>query len=462
MMFGDLRPYPEYAERRSPWIPAFPTTWRVVPGTGVLREVKAKNSGLREKTVLSLSYGRVIVKSEDTLHGLVPASFEGHQILEPGDIVIRPTDLQNDQTSLRVGAVQNHGIITSAYIGLRPQHIDNWFAFLYLKALDHMKVFYGMGSGLRQNLDFSDFKRLPVPIPTVEEQKAIVTYLAHAHQRIDQAIATKRSLIALSREQTRAIVRQAVERGIDHRVPTQDSGIPWIGEYPAHWELRRIANVFDNLDHRRVPLSSEVRGQMSLRKYDYYGASGVIDQVDDFIFDEATILVAEDGANLVLRNLPLAIKATGKYWVNNHAHIMRPRFGNVDYYVAALEAIDYRPWITGAAQPKLTQDRLKSVAIAVPPAQEQDSIVRWIGERTSGSLEFLAQAEREIKLLHEFKTRLTADVVTGQLDVRTVARALPTVALEEAFAVTVDGVGEDDEDVIVDNEQGANERVADE
>ena len=452
-MFDDLKPYPEYTEPRSPWIPAFPRAWSVAPGAGVLHEVRAKNDGLRETTVLSLSYGRVIVKSNDKLHGLVPASFEGYQILEPGDIVIRPTDLQNDQTSLRVGAVQNHGIITSAYIGLRPQLIDNWFAFLYLKALDHMKVFYGMGSGLRQNLDFSDFKRLPVPIPTVEEQKAIVTYLAHAHQRINQAIATKRRLITLLHEQRRAIAGHAATRGVDDGAATRDSGVPWIGQIPAHWELRRVASVFDNLDYRRVPLSSEVRGRMTSREYDYYGASGVIDQVDDFLFDEPTILLAEDGANLVLRNLPLAIKASGKYWVNNHAHILRPRVGSIDYYLAALEAIDFRPWITGAAQPKLTQDRLKAVPIAVPPAQEQVSISRWIHERTSAVTELANRYASEVLLLEEFKVRLTADVVTGQIDVANAAGKLPPIDPGEAFAA-IGTAYEDDEETVADDERG--------
>jgi type I restriction enzyme S subunit len=93
----------------------------------------------------------------------------------------------------------------------------------------------------------------------------------------------------------------------------------------------------------------------------------VIDKVDDYIYNDELLLIAEDGANLVLRNLPLAIIATGKFWVNNHAHILKPRHGNLVYLAHLMETLDYLPWISGAAQPKLTKDRLLSIVIAVAP-----------------------------------------------------------------------------------------------
>src|SRR5665647_2015425 len=116
-MFRELRPYASDRDPGTAPIAKRPAHWRVVPGLGVLRLVSEKNTGLLENTVLSLSRGRVVVKPSEKLHGLVPASFEGYQRLRPGNIVIRPTDLQNDQTSVRVGLVRDRGIITSAYLG---------------------------------------------------------------------------------------------------------------------------------------------------------------------------------------------------------------------------------------------------------------------------------------------------------------------------------------------------------
>jgi type I restriction enzyme S subunit len=136
-------------------------------------------------------------------------------------------------------------------------------------------------------------------------------------------------------------------------------------------------------------------------------------------------LIAEDGANLVSRNLPLAVRANGRYWVNNHAHILRPRRGDIEFLSAYLEMIDFRPWITGAAQPKLTQDRLKSIAIAIPGAEEQQATIAAIADRVSRGSRTVASATGEIGLLREFRIRLTSDVVSGQLDVRERASALP-------------------------------------
>lgn len=174
---------------------------------------------------------------------------------------------------------------------------------------------------------------------------------------------------------------------------------------------------------------------MTSRIYDYYGASGVIDKVDDYLFDDELLLIAEDGANLVLRNLPLAIIARGKFWVNNHAHILKPKRGNVAYLANVLETINYQPWISGAAQPKLTQDRLLAISIAVAPPEEQDAIVEHTTVATQPLVTAITRLEREIELLREYRTRLVADVVTGKLDVREAAKNLP----EELAAAESDG-----------------------
>lgn len=244
-MFSGLKPYDRYGAKPGRWIPAMPIHWRIVPGASVLRAVTAKNAKMVESTVLSLSYGRVIVKPAEKLRGLVPESFETYQVLEPGDIVIRPTDLQNDKTSLRVGHVRDHGIITSAYLGFRVKGIDDAFAFSYLAALDHMKIFYGMGSGLRQNLDLKDFKRLPLPIPPAEEQAAIVKYLWHAYKRIDRAIASKQKLTSLLLEQRQAIAHTAVTQGLSSATPLEETGDRWFPTLPKGSTVTMLGRVID-------------------------------------------------------------------------------------------------------------------------------------------------------------------------------------------------------------------------
>ena len=193
-----------------------PEHWDILPGRALYRQKKIPNTGMQESQVLSLSYGRIRIRREDQLHGLVPASFETYQVVEPDDIVCRPTDLQNDWTSLRFGLSTHRGIITSAYICLRTiPEVTPRYGHLLLHAYDLQKVFYGLGSGLRQNLDWTDFKRLPCVVPPPEEQAAIVRYLEHTDELINRYISAKERLIALLEEQRQAVIQQAVTRGPD-------------------------------------------------------------------------------------------------------------------------------------------------------------------------------------------------------------------------------------------------------
>jgi len=266
---------------------------------------------------------------------------------------------------------------------------------------------------------------VPLPLPPLDEQAAIVQYLDYKYRRIQRYIGAKQKLIKLLEEQKRAITHDAVTRGIDGDVLLKPSGVEWIGDVPEHWRISRVKAEFQSLNRHRIPLSSTERGEMSLRTYDYYGASGIIDKVDNFLFEGELLLIAEDGANLVLRNLPLAIIARGRYWVNNHAHILKVRRGNIEYLAAMMETLNYQPWISGAAQPKLTQDRIMSIAITVPPPEEQARIAAFLQVATQPLEAAIDHARREITLLHEYRSRLIADLVTGKLDVREAAVSIP-------------------------------------
>ena len=177
-----------------------------------------------------------------------------------------------------------------------------------------------------------------------------------------------------------------------------------------------------SLDGRRIPLSTEER---SYRKgeFPYYGASGIIDSVDAYIFDEDLILVSEDGANLLNRSSPIAFVATGKYWVNNHAHILKPCDNNTEYWAQRIEAVELTPFVTGSAQPKFTADALMNLRIAVPPSvSERRDIQIYIFEEATRLNALLAEAQRGIELLQERRTALISAAVTGKIDVRELTR----------------------------------------
>ena len=176
-------------------------------------------------------------------------------------------------------------------------------------------------------------------MPPFSEQQAIVAFLDYETGKIDKLIEKQEELIALLEEKRQVVISHAVTKGIpapEAGRPMKDSGVEWLGDIPEHWEVSRIKFNFINQDWQRIPLSASDRGNKQ-GEYPYYGASGIIDYVDDFIFSEANVLVGEDGANLITRSTPLAFVARGEYWVNNHAHILKTKDDLYDYWAELLK-----------------------------------------------------------------------------------------------------------------------------
>ena len=261
---------------------------------------------------------------------------------------------------------------------------------------------------------------MQIPLPPEREQRTIAAFLDRETARIDALVAAKRRLIALLQEKRAALIARAVTRGLDPYAPTKDSGVAWLGRVPAHWDVMRVKHCFEFLNNRRIPLSSEERGGME-RNYDYYGASGVIDKVEAYLFDESTLLVAEDGANLLSRSTPLAFVATGRYWVNNHAHILRPVTRSLEYWEGVLTTFDFTPLVSGSAQPKLTKEALGDMPVPAPPPTEQASIAEAI-KRWSEQIDCSVDAVNDgVKRLTEYRSTLITSAVTGRIDARAAA-----------------------------------------
>ena len=261
------------------------------------------------------------------------------------------------------------------------------------------------------------FNEFQFPLPPIKDQNAIIKYLDTKTTEINQNIADKEKLIALFEEEKKALINQAVTKGLNPKAKLKPSGIDWLGDIPEHWEVKRVKHVLQSLNTKRVPLSSEERGIMTERVYDYYGASGIIDKVENYIFDEPLILVGEDGANLLSRSTRLAFIAEGKYWVNNHAHILKPIIGEIKFYCELLENYDFSIWVTGSAQPKLTSENLMNIKFIVPPIKEQSGIVNHIDKISETIDNKISITNQEIELLKEYSAALIFEAVTGKIDI---------------------------------------------
>lgn len=158
----------------------------------------------------------------------------------------------------------------------------------------------------------------------------------------------------------------------------QEEGVDSLPDIPDTWKYCYFDDVLINRDSERIPVSVADRKKLS-KKYDYYGASGVIDKVDNFLFDENLLLIGEDGANLLSRSTPIAFIAKGKYWVNNHAHVLQAtEHVLLEFVEIYINAISLVPYVTGSAQPKLSQRMMSKIPVPVPPIEEQQRIVETV------------------------------------------------------------------------------------
>lgn len=205
----------------------------------------------------------------------------------------------------------------------------------------------------------------------------------------------------------------------------KDSGIPCIGEVAEEFRVLRLKNVAEILDQFRKPITADQRNQDADVLYDYYGASGVIDKIDGYTIDDHVMLIGEDGANLRMRNLPLMYEVNGKAWINNHAHILKPKENILfQYLFLTLEGLDINPYITGSAQPKLNQENLKNIWLPVPPINVQQAIVDSLDREYEKVDMLIANVQAQIEKLKVYKQSVITEIVTKGLD--------PSVAMKDS------------------------------
>ena len=216
------------------------------------------------------------------------------------------------------------------------------------------------------NISFEDYMSVTLHLPSFIEQKHIATFL----KKLDERIAYQERLITSLKKYKRGVVSAI----LSHQIIFSDAdGKP----YPE-WTSCALQDAVDFLDGQRKPLESADRARRQ-GAYPYYGASGIIDYIDDYIFDDPLLLLGEDGANIINRSSPLCFIATGKYWVNNHAHVMRPKNGhNIKFLCELLESLDYTRYNTGTAQPKLNQEKCRGIELVLPIYEEQCRIAAFL------------------------------------------------------------------------------------
>jgi restriction endonuclease S subunit len=309
-----------------------------------------------------------------------------HMRFKPGQVLYG-----SRRTYLRKVAVADFdGICANTTFVLEPENpeelLPEFLPFLMqTDAFNDFSVKNSKGS-VNPYINFSDLAQFEFALPPLTEQNRFAEMLTAQNCVIE---AKQEALLALEKclKSTRA---QILSEGLLGKID-ETTGLP------VGWSREPLGNLVEFLDHKRVPIKeadrSNRRGQ-----YPYYGASGAIDSIDDYLFDEDLILVGEDGANVLDRSSPLAFKVSGKIWVNNHAHVLRVLApNNIDYLVDYLESITYKPYVTGTAQPKLNKAALSGVPIPVPTGEEQLQIAAVYAQFLEGK----NTLARELKSLRD-------------------------------------------------------------
>jgi len=298
----------------------------------------------------------------------------------------------------------------------RPCHVSGSFLFWALSDKAIASQFYREATGVtRWAISSRNIKNVAIAYPDLEEQKAIADYLDQACQNIDKIINLKQQQLEKLTAYRKSVIHEAVTKGLDKTVKMKDSGVEWLGDIPEHWDISQLKYVIEFHDNKRIPISSEERGGMQEKVYDYYGASGVIDKVEGYIFDEPMILLGEDGANLITRSKTLAFIARGQYWVNNHAHILKPKHGSIEYWGYVLENMEYSLFVTGAAQPKLSSMNLGKVQLIYSKdIEEQKTIVNYLYKVCQNIDQTKENLSQQIKTLTQYRQSLIHECVTGK------------------------------------------------
>lgn len=425
-LVGKYKPYPEYKDSGVEWLGEIPSEWQKMP----LKRYCSVVSGYAFPSEMFIDSGLPVVRIGDIKSDGSVVLDDCKYIEEQNShlysrFAISPGELLMAMTGATIGKAGWFKSDTKAFLNQRVG------SFRVSDCFEYKFLWYVLNSsgyqeyiqltafgGAQPNISDTGMLAYETAYPTINEQRAIAAFLDYETARIDRLIAQQQRLIELLKEKRQAVISHAVTKGLNPNAPMKDSGVEWLGQVPEHWVVTNLKYVFDSLDYRRIPLSAEQRGERQ-GDYPYYGASGVIDGVDDYLFDEECVLVGEDGANLIMRSTPLAFVVSGKYWVNNHAHILRMHDGLNRYWAAVINNVDIKPIVSGSAQPKLTAEALGNIKVAFPQdTTEREELLIHINAETPKFDELIGHANQQVILLKERRSALISAAVTGKIDLR--------------------------------------------
>ena len=408
------------------WVGEIPKEWTIMPLYCFYSERKNKNIFGAENNLLSLSYGKVIRKDINTSEGLLPSNYNGYNIVEAGDIIIRPTDLQNDKRSLRTGLSRERGIITSAYIALKPKNgINSRFYHYLLHTYDILKVFYNMGNGVRQGLNYDEFAKLMVYSPSDTEQQRIAEFLDRECGKIDGLKADIQAQIDTLEQYKRSVITEAVTHGLNSSAPMKESGAGWMPLIPLHWKADKLKF------HLR---QRGIKNQIDKQVLSLYREYGIVPKDSR---DDNHNVTSEDVSDYRYVRVGDFVVNKMKAWqgsvaVSNYEGIVSPAYFvyefsddliNKRYFHYLMRnktyATEFRRLSGGIREGQwdLPSEALNNTIILLPPLDEQQEIADYLDNKCAEIEQIIADKKSQIETLDGYKKSLIYEYVTGKKEV---------------------------------------------
>lgn len=318
-----------------------------------IREVDVRNRDLEVKELVGLTINKAFIPS---VANTIGTDLSNYKVIRKEQFACSLMQVSRDG-KMPVAMFEGEcAIMSPAYpmfevvdnTILLPQYLMMWFS---RNEFDREASFYAVG-GVRGSLTWQDFCDMTLPIPPIEQQRKIVT----EYEAVSRRIRLNEQIISRLEETAQTLYRKMFVDGIDKE------------NLPEGWRMGTLGDVAHILDYKRKPLSAEQRTLIK-GKYPYFGAMSIIDYIDDYIFDGVYLLFAEDGVNVVDEDgHPNLQYVYGKFWLNNHAHIMQGNdIVSTEYLYLALKESIVIHLVTGAAQPKINQENMSTIPIIVPP-----------------------------------------------------------------------------------------------
>ena len=381
-----------------------------------------KNNLFSETHALQFKYGSLVAKKQYTLTDDLIDTYKKYTIIQPGDIIVNGLNLNYDFVTQRVALSEHKGIITSAYICLRPRKdVSAKFYTYYLKALDSIKAFNGMGTGIRLTLSYDLIKNMSLPVPPRDEQDQIVRYLDWQVSKINRLIAAKRKQIELMKDNLKSAVAKLTTHGIGSHDMCR-SEIYWLTEYPSTWHVTKLKYILKK--HRReVPPNVELlicsnSGEVTKRGD---GKLGLVAASDDIYQGVKTGDLLIHGMDTWHGAIAIS-NFDGMCTPVVHVCTCREEKRFVAYYLKMMAYTKVFKAISNGVRQNTSDfrswDKVGDLLICLPDISEQVAIADELDKLTDATKKGIACFERHIEKLVDLRTRLISDVVTGQIDVR--------------------------------------------